>query len=192
MPPAMVQRLATRQRPTWLNTALVLALATVVGLAVLPRLKPGSARFVGQEAPDFVLPVIHGGDPGNRLRLSDLRGRVVVIDFWASSCSACREQAPILNAVARRSGPDQVTVVGVNVQDVRDEAVRFARAQSLKYPTVLDEDSQVAVAYEVTSLPLMAVVGRAGRITAIRQGLVAAHELDELLQEALAGGPAAR
>jgi cytochrome c biogenesis protein CcmG/thiol:disulfide interchange protein DsbE len=187
----MAYRLATRQRPAWLNTALVLALATLIGLAVLPRLKAGSARFVGQQAPDFVLPVIHGGDPGNRLRLSDLRGRVVVMDFWASWCSACRRQAPILDAVARRSRPDQVTVLGVNVQDVRDEAVRFARARSLKYPILLDEDSQAADLYQVTSLPLMAVVGPSGQITAIRQGLVAAGELDELLQEALAGGPTA-
>jgi cytochrome c biogenesis protein CcmG/thiol:disulfide interchange protein DsbE len=184
MPPTMAAPPRTPSHSSWQSTALVVALAVVVGASVLPRLVPGSAALVDHAAPDFALPVIHGGEPGNRLRLSDLKGRVVLLDFWASWCSACRKQAPILDAVAKRHRSDRLMVVGVNVQDTRSEAVRFARARALSYPSVADLDSSVARLYDASSVPLMVIVDKAGQVTAVRRGLVSAQQIEELLLEA--------
>lgn len=179
---------AERQRPAWLSTALVITVSLAVGFLVLPRLSPGADRYVGDEAPDFVLPVVSGGDAGNRIRLSDLRGRVVLLDFWASWCPACRQQAPILDRFVRSRSSDEVLVVGVNTGDERDAAVSFARSRDLAYPVVLDEDQAVAAAYDATTLPRLFVVDRGGRIRAVRSGVVSARELENLTKEAASSG----
>ena len=180
-----------RLRPPWLSTALVIVASLAVGLLVLPRFSPGADRYVGDEAPDFVLPVVHGGDAGNRIRLSDLRGRVVLLDFWASWCAACQKQAPILDRFARNRSPDEVLVVGVNTGDQRDAAAAFARSRDLGYPIVFDETQGVAAAYDATTLPRLFVVDRTGRIQAVRTGVVSARELESLTKEAASSGTTA-
>ncbi len=177
-----------RERPAWTTTALVIALSLVFGFAVLPRLRPSAARFVGQEAPDFVLPVVHGGDTGSRIRLSDLRNQTVVLEFWASWCTACARQMPILNELVGRLPSDQVTVVGVSVDDSPEPAAQFARARALRYPSVHDAGGQVADGYGASTLPTMVVIDRGGRVRAIRHGVVAATALEGILEEVSARG----
>ena len=183
----MQQPAKPHNRPAWLTTALVIGASVVLGLVVLPRLRPGSSRLVGQEAIDFVLPVIHGGDVGSRLRLSDLKGRVVVLDFWASWCGPCQKQAPILSEFASRRRGKDVYVVGVNTSDARADAAEFARARALSYPCVFDGNGRVGAAYDARSLPTMVVINRAGQVSAVRQGLVPADQLLMLVKEALSG-----
>jgi cytochrome c biogenesis protein CcmG/thiol:disulfide interchange protein DsbE len=105
-------------RPNRARTALLLILAVsfLFGLIVLPRLDPGASALLGQPAEDFALPVTHGGDPTSRIRLSDLRGQVVVLDFWASWCKPCLEQIPILAQAATALG-ERAILVGINTGD---------------------------------------------------------------------------
>jgi thiol-disulfide isomerase/thioredoxin len=187
--PIVADRQPSKERPPWLTTAIVIAVALVLGLAVLPRLRPAAARFVGREAPDFVLPVIHGGDAGNRLRLSDLRGRVVVLDFWASWCGACKQQAPILDSFAQRRTNRETHVVGIATADDRANAVAFARSRALHCVAVFDEGERVAAAYGASSLPLLVVVDPDGQVSAARSGVVALSELETLTEEAANGEP---
>ena len=183
----MQERGQQRARPAWQTTGLVIAASLIFGFFVLPRLQPGASRLAGGMAPDFVLPIIHGGDAGNRLRLSELRGKAVVLDFWASWCAACRAQVPILDEFSRRRAGQQVMVVGVNTGDEHDDALRFIRDRRFSYVSVFDDRGQVATAYQASTLPLMVVINAAGRITAVRQGVVPATQLNQLIEEALAG-----
>jgi cytochrome c biogenesis protein CcmG, thiol:disulfide interchange protein DsbE len=175
---------APEARRSWLNVVLLLGASVLFGAAVLPRLQPAASRLRGMEAPDFALPVVYGGLPDSRVRLSELRGKAVVLDFWASWCGVCRTQAPILDGVARKFQGENVVVIGVNTGDRPDQAVAFARSRGLSYASVLD-DGSVAAAYRANALPTLVVVGRTGKIAEIRQGLVRAAELERLLRSAL-------
>jgi cytochrome c biogenesis protein CcmG, thiol:disulfide interchange protein DsbE len=104
---------------------------------------------VGQRAPDFTLPTLEGGT----VRLSDFRGKPVVLNFWASWCTPCRQEFPLLrDALAARDG--EFALVGVNTQDlVESDGRGFARDQHADWPNGFDEHEGVRRGYGVTGLP---------------------------------------
>ena len=122
------------------------------------------------DAPNFSLPVLRGGDdlgpPGTKVSLDSLRGRTVVVNFWASWCPPCKDETPILNAVAeryRRQGRN-VVVLGVDVQDLREKALDFARTTGVAYPLLRDGTDGAMRAFQVPRLPESFVVDPSGRI----------------------------
>ncbi len=170
----------------WLTLVLVIGASLVFGLVILPRLSGGkSSAMEGLPAPDFELEVISGGDAGNRLRLSNLAGKAVVLDFWASWCGPCRQQAPIVEELARAHPSGDVVVVGVNTSDDRDDALAFTKSASLTYAMVFDEGTRVASAYGVRNLPTLVVVDKNGKVMAVRTRVVRRAELEELVAKAL-------
>jgi cytochrome c biogenesis protein CcmG, thiol:disulfide interchange protein DsbE len=181
------QKETSNPRQAWSTILIVLGVSMLFAFVVLPYLKPKSA-LQGKPAADFALAVIHGGEAGSRLRLADLRGKAVVLDFWASWCVPCKKQAPILDALARKhEAKGDVVVVGVNTSDECQAALEFARGHDLSYTVLFDEDYQVAAAYAVTGLPTLVVVDRSGKIVAVRRSVVREKELEELVGQALGG-----
>ena len=174
----------SESRKTWINIVLAVAASILFGLTVLPRLGPSAQKLRGMDAPDFVLPFVYGGEPAGQVRLSDLKGKAVVLDFWASWCGVCRSQAPILDGINRQFTGQNVVVIGVNTGDHPARAVEFARGQGLSYASVLD-DGRVAEAYRAHALPTLVVVSPSGKIAEVRQGLVPAAELRRLLRGVL-------
>jgi cytochrome c biogenesis protein CcmG, thiol:disulfide interchange protein DsbE len=176
----------TNVKQAWVTVALVLGVSLLFGWIVLPQIRPGSG-MAGKPAPDFTLEVISGGEPGSRIKLSDLRGKAVVLDFWASWCIPCKEQVPIIDGFARAYEGKDVVVVGVNTSDDRADALGFLKGRNLGYPSVLDADGRVAMAYGVRGLPTLLVLDRQGRITEVRTGVVPRRELEALVGKALGG-----
>lgn len=170
-------------KQAWVTLVLVLVVSGLFGLIVLPRIGKKESNLVGLAAPDFALEVIHGGDPGNRLRLSDQLGKPVVLDFWASWCGPCRQQVPIIDAFAKAHESD-VVVVGVNTDDRREDAVSYARSNALSYGVVFDDGSTAAQAYGVRALPTLVVVDVKGKVSAVRTRVVRRDELEELVAAA--------
>lgn len=165
---------------------IVLLMSMLLGYAVLPMMKPQRSRLLGAEAPEFTLPVMHQGEAGSQLSLSDLKGKAVVLDFWASWCAPCRAQVPVLDRVARRFAGRGVVVVGVSTSgDDWRRAVEFAKSMNLSYPSVFDGDDAVGRAYHVRQLPTLVVVDRDGRIAAVRDRLVKEDDLEQLIEDAL-------
>jgi cytochrome c biogenesis protein CcmG, thiol:disulfide interchange protein DsbE len=183
MPPSIPKQPPARQ--SWTPMAWVLALSALFGYAVLPYLSRHASRsgaLIGQPAPDFSLPVFHGGDAGSRIELSSLRGQVVVLDFWASWCKPCVAQAGILSAMAPRLA-DDVMLIGVNTDDTPERARQFAKMHELPYPTVLDEGG-AANAYGAKSLPTLIVIDRQGRVSSASVGLMSEAEVNAAIEEA--------
>jgi thiol-disulfide isomerase/thioredoxin len=177
----------TNPKQAWVTLALVVGVTAFFLFVILPYMRPKSP-LEGAGAPDFALPVIHGGEPGNRIRLSDLRGKTVILDFWASWCAPCRAQAPIIDKLAREhEAADDLVVVGVNTSDEHEAALQFARSQNLSYPMVYDEQNRVAAAYKVTGLPTLIVVDKTGKIVTVRSSVVRKKELEELVERARGG-----
>ena len=121
------------------------------------------------DAPSFTAPVLLAGDGlgpvGTEVSLDDLRGRTVVLNFWASWCEPCEREAPVLNEVARRyRGSGDVVVLGLDVQDLSQEALVFAREFGIAYPSLREAGDDAYNDYEITGLPETFVIDPDGRI----------------------------
>ena len=123
-------------------------------------------------APDFELETADGGT----VRLSELRGRPVVLNVWTSWCPPCREEMPALERVHQAYQGQGVVVLGLNstFQDVRENAQAFAAERGLTFPIVFDEDGQATRLYQVRALPTTFFIDANG-----------------IIQEVVAGGPMA-
>ena len=132
-------------------------------------------------APDHALPRLDGA---GRRSLADFRGRVVVLNFWASWCEPCRAEAPLLEGVQRRLG-GQGTVLGVTYKDYAADSRRFVQRFRLTYPNLRDDRLQLAPRYGTTALPETFVIDRRGRIVALSRGQVSKAFLDRAVGEAL-------
>lgn len=173
-------RLLSRRR---VALALTLGAALVAGI-ILPRAR-SRRRATAVPAPDFVLPVIYNGEEGSRVRLADARGSAVLLDFWASWCGPCQEQAPIVDALARRYRARGLVVLGIDTGDEQEAAVRWAQSRKLSYAVAFD-GGEVAAAYRVEGLPTLVVIDRRGQIVATRTRVVSLEDLSRLVDEALA------
>ena len=145
-----------------LKTALVLAY--VAGLLVLfahPQYQQGEPSLRGRPEKDFALTL-----DGKAARLSDLRGKVVVLNFWASWCPPCRDEAPALNQLQRHIAPSGGVVLGVNagVDDSPAGYEDFLKTYNIAFPTYLDLSKQIALSYGTTVYPETYVINRKGRI----------------------------
>lgn len=164
---------------------VLLGLSALFGLAVMPRLMGSQSGMVGKPAPDFTLPVVANGDPGARMHLEDLRGRPVVLDFWASWCGPCSAQATILDRLARKYEDRGLVVLGVNIDDPPVIAKEYARQKGLSYPILVDRNDHSAVKYGVSKLPSLIVIDRQGNVTSFTTGLVDEPSLDEIIAAAM-------
>jgi cytochrome c biogenesis protein CcmG, thiol:disulfide interchange protein DsbE len=178
----------TAVKRTALPAAVILAAAALVGLLVYGVAGKGRdttiddalAKGRAVAAPDRRLPLLGSG--GQRA-LADLRGKVVVLNFWASWCTPCRSEAPVLERAQRRlQSTGAGTVLGVNYKDTTDDARGFVRQYGLTYPSVRDMEGKLAADYGTTALPETFVIDRQGRIVARSRGTVD----DRFVNQALA------
>ncbi len=140
-----------------------------------------------QLAPDVSGPALGGG----RLRLASLRGRVVVVNFWASWCAPCRGEAPALAALSQECRPLGVRFVGVDDRDDRFAAQAFERNFGIDYPSLSDPGSEIVLAFRGAvrpqAIPSTLVIDRQGRIAAEIVGASTYSRLKALLGR-VAGG----
>ncbi len=165
--------------------AVLIGLSALFGIAVMPRLAPGRGGMIGKPAPDITLAVAANGDEGARMRLSDLRGKPVVLDFWATWCGPCNIQAPILDRVSRRYEKKGVVVLGINVDAAPEVARAFAVKKGLSYPILVDDGGSASHAYGANQLPSLVVIDKQGTVIAYVTGLVDENNLDEIVASAL-------
>ena len=144
----------------------------VVGLAnrdIGTSIQDALAEGKRPAAPDITLPVLAAGDGigpvGSEVSLKELRGKIVVLNFWASWCGPCANEAPVLEKVAKgyRPGTD-VVILGVDVEDLRDDALAFVGDHRLTYPSLRDGEDKAREAYQVPALPETFVVDPKGRV----------------------------
>ena len=128
------------------------------GLAVNAEFGP--ARVDQEVAADFDLELFSGG----YIRLSDLRGQVVMLDFWASWCPPCREEAPVLNQVYNEYRDRGVEFVGVDIWDELEGAQRFLAEEGQVYPSGPDTAGAIVIDYGVRGIPEKFFIDRNGMV----------------------------
>jgi cytochrome c biogenesis protein CcmG/thiol:disulfide interchange protein DsbE len=148
-----------------------------------PLVTPKKAR-IGNAAPDFVLP-----DPeGKQLTLSSLRGRPVVLTFFASWCHPCEQDMPVLEQAQRDNG-DRIAVVGVNYQDFPDDTRAFVRRLGVTFPTLIEDstDNPVAARYDVHAMPDTVFIDANGIVRDRLFGPTSVHDLESAVGALLRG-----
>jgi peroxiredoxin len=131
-----------------------------------------SAVEEGKTAPDFTLKSL----AGNNLKLSEMTGNVVLINFWASWCGPCREEMPLLNALHKKYEPLGFSVLAINVEENVDAARGFMKNFPVEFPVLLDNTNQVSQRYKVIAMPTTVVVDRDGNVRYLHQGYKSGDE----------------
>ena len=171
---------AHRGFPRWSGgPALVLLLVVALSIGSCAGSEGPGPQGIneGLVARDFTLPSLDGGD----ISLSDYRGSVVLVNFWATWCPPCRAEIPDIEAAYRERSADGFVVLGVNGQEPRETVEPFVKAQGMTYPILLDEQGTVASEYRVIGMPMSLLVDREGVIQTRHVGFLSADHLDRLL-----------
>ncbi len=135
--------------------------------------------LVGQPSPDFELDLLDG----KRFHLADHKGKVVILDFWATWCGPCLQTMPLIDEIAHEFADKGVELIAVNMEEQPRQIKSMLERHKLKMPVVLDLDGVVAAKYAVTAIPQTVVIDQAGKVTRLFVG--GGPKLAEPLREAL-------
>lgn len=159
------------------SSIAVLAVLAFVGLLTFGLVNKGSTGLeIGDPVPTAPLAQLEGG--GNA-SLADYRGRWVLVNFWASWCLPCREEAPALERFQRRHGGPDFTVLGIDSRDLTSDGLAFVREYGLTYPQLRDGDGSAADDYGTTGVPENFLIDPRGRVRLLVRGPISEEYLRE-------------
>lgn len=142
-----------------------LLIMTAIMFPGCARRPPETELEVGQPAPDFSLPDLQG----NRVSLSQFKGRMVLLDFWASWCGPCRLTMPIVESLEKEySGA--LVLLAINLQEAPDIVRDYVRAHGIGSRVLLDEEGRVGMMYNAHSIPMHVLIDRQGIVRHIMPG----------------------
>jgi thiol-disulfide isomerase/thioredoxin len=182
-------------------TVCALAAALLTGCAGTQAAQDGTgdSRYVAGDGASQVIeaadrkpaPQVSGTTlDGEALALTELRGKVVVVNFWASWCAPCRGEAPALEQVYRESKAKGVEFVGIDIKDDPEPAKAFVRKFKVGYPSIVDQNGQVTLAFRdvpPNAVPSTLILDKEGRIAARVIGATTYSKLSKLLERVTAG-----
>lgn len=148
-----------------------LLLGTLLSLFVVSHV--GAAADSGA-APDFTLK----SRDGSNIKLSELRGQVVMVNFWASWCGPCRQEMPLLEQLYQRYQPMGFTLLGVNVEEDSSAADKVLKDIPVSFPILYDSKNSVSESYQVRAMPSTFLIDRDGNVRYLHKGYQPGYEED--------------
>ena len=162
-----------------------LAVLAVIGLLGFGLLSKGTTKIaIGDPVPDKVLPALPGPGDGS---IRDHRGKWVLVNLWASWCPPCREEAPVLERFYKDNRGNDTTVVGIDVQDNREDAAAFLREHPTGYPQLRSVGDERSKAFGSTGVPENFLVDPHGKLALIWRGVVDEQFLADRVEPIIAG-----
>ena len=137
-----------------------------------------ASGMTGQPAPDFALK----SSSGENLRLSEYRGDVVMINFWATWCGPCRQEMPLLDELYSRYQRVGFNLLGVNIDDDSSRAMDMIDELGVSFPVLFDSSKEVSRLYRVDAMPVTIIVDREGNVRHVHQGYKPGYEQQYLDQ----------
>jgi cytochrome c biogenesis protein CcmG/thiol:disulfide interchange protein DsbE len=137
----------------------------------------------GRAAPEFALPALEGGDS---IKLTELRGNVVVVNFWASWCIPCRDEHPVLLDASRDYTPKGVKFIGIAYNDKPDDSKRWLDELGKSYPSLVDAGARTAIDYGVSGVPETFILDKQGVVAFKKFGPITTAEITQKLDSLLA------
>ena len=131
-----------------------------------------AAQVLSGKATDFTLK----SRDGKNIKLSELRGQVVMINFWASWCGPCRQEMPLLEALHKKYSALGFTLLGVNVEQDSSKANAYLRDISVSFPILFDTKNSVSKAYKISAMPSTVMVDRDGNLRYLHHGYKPGYE----------------
>ncbi|MCR5882787.1 TlpA family protein disulfide reductase [Rhizobacter sp. J219] len=166
------------------STFLRIVPSTLLGSLLLAAAGWANAAVtVGSNAPDFTLRTLNGPN----MRLQEQRGKVVLVNFWATWCGPCRKEMPHLNRISDKYKSAGLVLLGVNIdEDVRN-AAEVAGKLKVSFPVLLDTDKAVSKLYDLNSMPSTMVIDRSGKVRFLHRGYQDGYEdtYDQQIRELL-------
>ena len=147
-------------------------------LSVFAATSLASSKLEGQTAPDFALK----SSTGENMRLSEYRGDVVMINFWATWCGPCRQEMPLLDELYQRYSRVGFNLLGVNIDDDSRRAMQMIEELGVDFPVLFDATKRVSEMYDVDAMPVTVIVDREGTVRYVHQGYKPGYE-DKYLTE---------
>lgn len=141
-------------------------------LCILAGTTLASSALTGQEAPDFALK----SASGSNMRLSEYRGEVVMINFWATWCGPCRQEMPLLDDLYNRYQRVGFQLLGVNIDDDSRRAMQMVEELGVNFPVLFDETKEVSRLYDVEAMPVTVLVDRSGTVRHVHLGYKPGYE----------------
>jgi cytochrome c biogenesis protein CcmG/thiol:disulfide interchange protein DsbE len=176
-------RPSDRQPGDWVRAAVWLAIIAVLGLLGWQLINVNISQPRQGPAPDFTLTTFDG----LTIHLADLRGQVVVVNFWASWCTTCADAAPDLEAAWQKYKDQGVMIVGIDYLDTEAEALAYLDRFGIAYPNGPDLDTKIAEAYRIRGVPETFVINRKGNLTHFQATPMTLDQLSRAIEAALEG-----
>ena len=143
-----------------------------LALSVFAATSLASSGLTGQSAPDFALK----SSSGENLRLSEYRGNVVMVNFWATWCGPCRQEMPLLDELYSRYQRVGFSLLGVNIDDNQSKAMNMVSELGLCFPVLFDSRKEVSMLYEVDAMPVTILIDREGTVRYVHHGYKPGYE----------------
>jgi cytochrome c biogenesis protein CcmG/thiol:disulfide interchange protein DsbE len=167
---------------------VILAIAALFFVALNLASQIGARPEVGKPAPDFAMTFLPEYQAGlnDGAKLSDLRGKVVVLNFWASWCVECRKESDALEAAHRKYQNDGVMVLGIDYLDTESPALAYLREFDITFPNAFDTQQKIARAYRITGVPETFFIDKQGIVRDIVIQPISEAQLNTTIDKLLA------
>jgi peroxiredoxin len=141
-------------------------------LSVFAATSLASSDLTGQAAPDFALK----SSSGDNVRLSEYRGDVVMVNFWATWCGPCRQEMPLLDELYSRYERVGFSLLGVNIDDDSRKAMNMVSELGVSFPVLFDARKEVSKLYKVEAMPVTVLIDREGTVRYVHHGYKPGYE----------------